>query len=91
MDDYFAGGTAMHLSRIGMNLDQWYALGAKDRLHRMFNARRTEPEEVLSPDQSPDTVTFEQQRDQDPQEHKIIGHNAQMQFLTRLKQDTTTA
>jgi hypothetical protein len=91
VDDYFAGGTAMHLSHIGINLDEWYALGARDRLQRMFDARRTESQEVLSPDQSPGTVTFEQQRDRDAQEHKIIGHNAQMQFLTRLKQDTITA
>jgi hypothetical protein len=91
VEDYFAGGTAMHLSRIAINLDQWYALGHRDRLHRMFNARRDEPEEVLSPGQGPDTVTFEQQRDQDAAEHKIIGHNAQMQFLTRTKDEVTSA
>jgi hypothetical protein len=91
VDDYFAGGTAMHLSHIAINLDQWYALGHRDRLHRMFNPRRTEPENVLSPDQSPETVAFEEQRDRDAQEHKIIGHNEQMQFLTRTKEAVITA
>jgi hypothetical protein len=46
---------------------------------------------VLSPDQAPDTVTFAEQRDQDAARHKIIGHNAQMQFLTRTTGETTTA
>jgi hypothetical protein len=89
--DYFAGGTAMHLSHIGIELDQWYAMKHSARLHRMFNSRRTESEEVLSPNQAPDTVTFEEQRDEDATNDKIIGHNAQMQFITRLKGDTTTA
>lgn len=89
--DYFAGGTAQHLSHIAINLEQWYSMGHKDRLHRVFNPRRTETAEVLSPSQAPETVAFEEQRDQDAAEHKIIGHNEQMQFLTRLKEDTVTA
>jgi hypothetical protein len=91
VDDYFAGGTAMHLSHIAINLDQWYSLGHRDRLQRMFHARRTESEEVLSPSQAPDTVTFEEERDRDAAEHKVIGHNAQMQFLSRTKKEVTTA
>ncbi|WP_024794153.1 DUF7405 family protein [Tomitella biformata] len=89
--DYFAGGTAQHLSHIGINLEEWYKFGHKGRLHRVFNPRRTESEEVLSPSQSADTVVFEEQRDKDAAEHKIIGHNEQMQFLTRLKEDTVSA
>jgi hypothetical protein len=91
VDDYFAGGTAMHLSHIAINLDQWYAMGPKDRLHHMFHPRRTEEPEVLSPDQSPATSTFEEQRDKDAEEHHVLGHNEQMQFLSRVKEDTTTA
>ncbi len=89
--DYFAGGTAMHLSHIGIDLAAWYGMPHSDRLHRMFNSRRTEAEEVLSPDQSAATVTFERQRDEDAKKDRIIGHNAQMQFVTRLPEDTTTA
>jgi hypothetical protein len=89
--DYFAGGTAMHLSHIAINLDQWYALSPKERLHRMFHPRRTETPEVLSPDQSPATSTFEEQRDRDAAEYGMLGHNEQMQFLSRVKEDTTTA
>ncbi|WP_347352383.1 hypothetical protein [Intrasporangium sp.] len=88
--DYFAGGTAMHLSHIGIELDRWYELSHRDRLTRMFHPRRTEGPEVLSPDQSPATVTFEEQRDKDA-ETGVLGHNEQMQFLSRLGQDTTTA
>lgn len=91
VDDYFAGGTAMHLSRIGIDLEKWYAMGSKDRLSRVFHPRRTEAAEVLSPDQSPATVTFEEQRDRDIVETGVVGHNEQMQFLSRLKEDTTTA
>lgn len=90
VDDYFAGGTAMHLSHIAIDLEKWYGMGHRDRLHRMFHSRRTEGPEVLSPDQSPATSTFEEQRDKDAAEHGIIGHNAQMQFLSRLKEETTT-
>jgi hypothetical protein len=91
VDDYFAGGTAMHLSHIAINLDQWYALPHEGRLHRMFNPRRTEGPEVLSPDQAPSTSTFEEQRDKDAEEHGLLGHNEQMQFLSRVKEETTTA
>ena len=74
-----------------MNLDQWYAMGPKERLHRMFHPRRNEEPEVLSPDQSPATSTFEPQRDQDAEANGMLGHNEQMQFLPMLKYDTTTA
>ncbi len=88
--DYFAGGTAMHLSHIGIELDRWYGLSHQDRLARVFHPRRTEGPEVLSPDQSPATVTFEEERDEDAKTG-VLGHNEQMQFLSRLKEDTTTA
>jgi hypothetical protein len=81
----------MHLSHIGINLAEWYAMEHRDRLHRMFHPRRTDGPEVLSPDQSPATSTFEEQRDQDAAEHGVIGHNAQMQFLSRRGEETTTA
>ena len=90
-DSYFAGGTAMHLSHMAIKLDEWYAHAPRERLHRMFHPRRTEAAEVLSPDQAPATSSFEAERDQDAQDHGIIGHNEQMQFLSRLKEDTVTA
>lgn len=90
-DSYFAHGTAMHLSHIAIDLQRWYAFSPKERLQRMFHPRRTETEEVLSPDQAPATSTFKAQRDTDAAEHKLVGHNEQMQFLSRIEQDTTTA
>jgi hypothetical protein len=90
-DSYFAHGTAMHLSHIGIDLDKWYQLGHQDRLHRMFNPRRTEPEEHLSPSQAPDTTTFRPQLEEDARDRHVVGHNAQMQFLTRADRDLTTA
>lgn len=90
-DSYFAHGTAMHLSHIGIDLERWYKFGPKDRLQRMFHPRRTETAEVLTPDQSPETSTFKEQRDEDAATHKLVGHNEQMQFLSRLESDTTTA
>lgn len=87
---YFAGGTAMHLSHILLDLEGWYQLDHRARLHRMFDPRRTEGPEVLSPSQAPDTSTFKDELERDAQNYKVIGHNAQMQHLTRLAGDTTT-
>jgi hypothetical protein len=89
-DSYFAHGTAMHLSRIALDLERWYQFSPEQRLHRMFHPRRTETAEVLSPNQSPATSTFKTQRDEDAATFKLVGHNEQMQFLSRLQADTTT-
>lgn len=89
-DSYFANGTMMHLSHIAIDLEGWYGLEHQGRLHRMFHPRRTETEEVLSPSQAPETTTFQEQLEDDAKTHKLIGHNAQMQYLSRLQQDTTT-
>ncbi|MDE3179093.1 MAG: hypothetical protein KGM47_05470 [Acidobacteriota bacterium] len=88
---YFAHGTIMHLSHIAIDLEGWYGLNHKGRLHRMFNPRRAEGPEVLSPSQAPDTSTFKEQLEADAKQHGVIGHNAQMQFLSRLDKDTVTA
>lgn len=87
---YFAHGTMMHLSHIAIDLEGWYSLEHKGRLQRMFHARRTEAPEVLSPSQAPETSTFKEQMEEDAKQHSIIGHNAQMQFLSRLEKDTVT-
>lgn len=89
-DDYFAGGTHAHLSHIGIDLERWYRLSHSDRRARVFNPRRTEEEHVLSPSQAPDTVTFEEDLVKDA-ETGVVGHNAQMQSLSRLHEETTTA
>lgn len=88
---YFAHGTAMHLSHIALDLERWYQFSRKDRLHRMFHPRRTETDEVLTPDQAPETSTFREERDNDAATHKVLGHNEQMQYLSRLDKETTTA
>lgn len=90
-DSYFAGGTAMHLSHIAIDLDLWYDLPPQGRLHRMFHPRRTEAPGILSPDQAPATSTFKAQRDQDTETYKLVGHNEQMQFLSRVEEEITTA
>jgi hypothetical protein len=88
--DYMAGGANMHLSHIGIELDRWYELGHTDRLHRMFHPRRSEGEEVLTPDQCPASSTFQAQRDEDMEKFGMVGHNEQMQFLSRVEADTTS-
>ncbi|SRR5579875_26185 len=88
---YMAGGANMHVSHIAIELGRWYALAHPDRLHRMFHPRRNEPEEVLSPDQCPATSTFQAQRDEDASHFGLVGHNEQMQFLSRTETETTTA
>lgn len=89
--DYFAGGTAMHISRIGIKLDKWYEQSHRERLQRAFQANRTESEEVLSPTQAPESATFEAERDEHTRKYHVVGHNEQMQFMSRVKEDTTTA
>lgn len=88
---YFAGGTAMHLSHIALDLERWYQFSRKERLDRMFHPRRTDADEVLSVDQSPGSTTFREQRDADAATYKLVGHNEQMQYLSRVGADTTTA
>lgn len=90
-ESYFAHGTAMHLSHIAIDLQRWYEFSPQERLKRMFHPRRTESAEILSPDQSPATATFKAQRDEDVARYKLDGHNEQMQFLSRIETDTTTA
>jgi hypothetical protein len=89
--DYMAGGANMHVSHIAIKLDRWYSLAHPDRLQRMFTPRRTESEEILSPDQCPLTSTFRTERDADVERFGLVGHNEQMQFLSRVEHDTTTA
>ena len=57
---------------------------------RMFHPRRTDADEVLSVDQSPPSTTFREQRDADAATYKMVGHNEQMQHLSRIATDTTT-
>jgi hypothetical protein len=90
-DSYFAHGTAMHLSHIAVDLERWYRFSARERLQRTFHARRDEAADVLSPDQSPASSTFQAERDQHVRDYKLVGHNEQMQFLSRVDADTTTA
>ncbi len=90
-DSYFAHGTIMHLSRITIDLESWYSMPHQDRLHRMFNPRRTDAQEVLSPSQAPETSTFQPELEADAKQFGLVGHNAQMQFLSRVKEDTVTA
>ena len=90
-DSYMAGGANMHVSHIAIELERWYSLPHCDRLQRMFHPRRDEPEEVLSPDQSPATSTFKEERDRDVEHFGLVGHNEQMQFLSRVENETTTA
>ncbi len=89
-ESYFAHGTIMHLSHIAIDLAGWYSLDHKDRLHRMFNPRRTEGPEHLSPSQAPETTTFKEQLEEDARATGILGHNAQMQFLSRVDKNMTT-
>jgi hypothetical protein len=90
-ESYFAGGAAMHLSHIALDLERWYQFARKERLERMFHPRRTDADEVLSVDQSPASTTFREQRDADAATYRLIGHNEQMQYLSRIEADTITA
>ena len=80
----------MHLSHVVIDLELWYSMFHRERLYRLFSPRRTEPEQVLLLSQAADTSTFEPGLEQDSRIHHIVGHNAQMQFLSRVDKETTT-
>lgn len=78
--DYFAGGTALHLSHLLEDLDSWYALPYESRLAQMFHQNvASQPGRVtvqtfwLTPNPS----------ELDAQQHHVIGHNEAVQRGSR--------
>lgn len=78
--DYFAGGTALHLSHLIEDLDRWYALSYEERLTRMFHFNApARPGEVTLQTMwlNPNTTEI------DAQQRGVIGHNEAVQRGSR--------
>ncbi len=78
--DYFAGGTALHLSHLFEDLDKWYALSYDERVARMFHLNATT---------TPGRITLETHwlnpntTEIDAQQRQVIGHNEAVQLGAR--------
>ncbi len=81
--DYFAGGTAMHLSHLVEDLDKWYALSYDARLARMFNpGAATQPGRITVATSwlNPNPAEFHAQR------IGVMGHNEAIQRGSRAEE-----
>jgi len=78
--DYFAGGTALHLSHVLEDLDTWYALPYEQRVARMFHLNATAPPGRAAVETlwlNPNPAAF------DAAQRHIVGHNEAVQRGSR--------
>jgi hypothetical protein len=81
--DYFAGGTALHLSHLIEDLDGWYALSYDERLARMFHfGAPSSPGRVAVQTMwiNPNTTEL------DAEQRSVIGHNEAVQRGSRTRE-----
>ena len=79
-NDYFAGGTALHLSHLVEDLESWYALSYEERASRMFHFSSEHPTRSCDGSDlwlNPNTTVL------DAQQHQVIGHNEAVQRGSR--------
>jgi hypothetical protein len=86
--DYFAGGTALHLSHLVEDLENWYALSYDERVARMFHlyapslsGRVTLATQWINPNTT----------EVDAQQHQVIGHNEAVQRGSRTREGQALA
>jgi hypothetical protein len=78
--DYFAGGTALHVSHMFEDLDAWYALSYDERAARMFHLNAvTTPGRITVETHwlNPNTTEI------DARQNQVIGHNEAIQRGSR--------
>ena len=81
--DYFAGGTALHLSHLVEDLEAWYALSYEERLARMFHFNAPAPTGRVAVQTmwiNPNTTEL------DAQQRGVIGHNEAVQRGSRTRE-----
>jgi hypothetical protein len=86
--DYFAGGTALHLSHLIEDLDNWYALSYDERVARMFHLYvPSRPGRVTLATQwlNPNTT------ETDASQRQVIGHNEAVQRGSRTQEGQALA
>jgi hypothetical protein len=78
--DYFAAGTALHLSHLTEDLASWYAMPYEQRVARMFHLNAVAPAGRVAVQTlwlNPNTAV------PDAQQHQMIGHNEAVQRSSR--------
>jgi hypothetical protein len=78
--DYFAGGTALHLSHLVEDLDAWYKFSYDERVARMFHFNAPAPAGRIALQTmwlNPNTTEL------DAQQRGVIGHNEAVQRGSR--------
>ena len=78
--DYFAGGTALHLSHLVEDLESWYKLGYEQRAARMFHYEAVTPTGRITVQThwlNPNTSAI------DAEQKHVIGHNEAVQQGSR--------
>jgi hypothetical protein len=78
--DYFAGGTALHLSHLVEDLEKWYALSYDERVARMFHLNAATLPGRVTIDTfwiNPNTGAV------DAEQRQVIGHNEAVQRGSR--------
>jgi hypothetical protein len=78
--DYFAGGTALHMSHLVEDLDAWYGLSYDQRAARMFHLNATAPAgrvAVQTQWLNPNLSAL------DAEQRRIVGHNEAVQRGSR--------
>lgn len=81
--DYFAGGTALHLSHLIEDLDAWYKFSYDERVARMFHFNAPSPAGRVAVQTmwlNPNTTEL------DAQQRGVIGHNEAVQRGSRTQE-----
>src|SRR3954447_7289647 len=87
--DYFAGGSAMHLSHIYEDLSLWYGQGYPDRMRQMFSPRAVGADGTVTIPNGPSEVSTKEQVFADSASGGPGGHNSLLQQATRLGEKIT--
>jgi hypothetical protein len=88
--DYFARGSAMHLSHMYEDLSLWYGQGYSDQVRRMFSPRTTSTAGTVTIPNGPGNISTREQL-LDDAKGGLLGHNATLQQATRLAADVVDA
>jgi hypothetical protein len=79
-NEYFAGGTALHISHLTEDLESWYELSYDERVARMFHLNAVSTPGRVSIQTAwlnPNTTQL------DAEQHRVIGHNEAVQRGSR--------